>query len=145
MHHCRDRRESPCTHQTYRCVSSSLRSGHPTRLIVRRGCDADAGHDVLCCRWREEMQIVWSVGAFRGVLVACLTVVSWELGFVVVISVRGDGGGERGVGGNLWGPLDTGLDLCQWSESFCRVVCVVVFVLLLEHYLYCFYNTGRSW
>ena len=68
-----------------------------------------------------------------------------ELCFVVVISVLGDGEGERGVGGNVWGPLDTGLDLCQWSESFYRVVCVVVFVLLSEHYLYCFYYTGRSW
>ncbi len=71
--------------------------------------------------------------------------VPWELGFIVVISVRGDGGGERGVGGNLWVPLDTGLDLCQWSENFCRVVGVVVFVLLSEHYLYCFYYTDRSW
>ena len=61
-----------------------------------------------------------------------------ELGFVVVISVHGDGVGERRVGGIVWGPLDTGLDLCQWCESFCRVVCVVVFVLLSEHYLYCF-------
>jgi hypothetical protein len=68
-----------------------------------------------------------------------------ELGFVVVISVLGDGGGKRGVGGIVWGTLDTGLDLCQWCESFCRVVSVVVFVLLSEHYLYCFYYTGRSW
>ena len=67
-----------------------------------------------------------------------------ELGFVVVISVHGDGVGKRGVGG-IWGPLDRSLDLCQRCESFCRVVCVVVFVLLSEHYLYCFYYTGRSW
>ena len=70
--------------------------------------------------------------------------VLWELGFVVVISVLGDGGGERGVGESVWGPLDSILDLWQSCQSCCRVVGVVVFVLLSEHYLYCFYYTGRS-
>ena len=68
-----------------------------------------------------------------------------ELGFVAVISVNGDGVEERGVGGIVWGPLDSILDLCQRCQSFCRVVGVVVFVLLSEHYMYCFYYTGRSW
>jgi hypothetical protein len=68
---------------------------------VRQGCVADAGHDVLCCRWRAETQVCSRVGAFRVVLGACLTVVPWELGFGVVLGVLGDDGWRRGVGGNL--------------------------------------------
>ncbi len=34
------------------------------------------------------------------------------------------------MGGELWGPLDTGVDLCLDPERVCRVVVVFVFVLL---------------
>ncbi len=131
VHQCRDRKESPYTHWIYRCVSSSLRSGHPTRLIVRQGCDADAGHDVLCCRWREEMQICSRAGAFRVVLGACWTVVldpSPRPFFNSIVLYGSPGKGARRVRKRDWGAvLPVELGTSRWLVGLVFVFSVRMF------------------
>jgi hypothetical protein len=58
-------------------------------------------------------------------------VVPWELGFVVVISVRGDGGGERGVGVMFGG---------RWTRAWIFVSGVKAFVASSVSLSFCYYQ-----